>query len=145
MSNNLPFCLFTEGRITLPDHYQDRTVNIFTPSGDNLPAFNISRDEMVENETLAAYIDRQLTLMQKHLKNWKHIERRSVILGDNFSQGECVHASYLRDGKPVYQQQAVFNTADNHIVVFTMSSSTPLTEADHQQFQALLVSFTVHP
>ncbi|OJH81799.1 hypothetical protein ASJ78_04810 [Serratia marcescens] len=58
MSENLPLCLFTEGRITLPDHYQDRTVNVFTLPGVNTPAFNISRDNLNEGESLPDYIDR---------------------------------------------------------------------------------------
>jgi len=134
-------CRFTEGNITLPDHYQDRTVNVFTLPGKNTPAFNISRDSMNDDETLSAYIDRQLTLMQKHLKGWKQTERMSVVLGNNLLQGECVHASYLRDGKRVFQQQAVFNSADNHILVFTMTCTAILTDGDNQQFQALLSSF----
>ncbi|MEJ1268280.1 DcrB-related protein [Pantoea ananatis] len=90
-------CVFTEGHITLPDHYQDRTVNVFTLPGENTPAFNISRDSMNDDETLSGYIDRQLTLMQKHLKGWKQTKRVPAVLGNNLLQGECVHASYLRD------------------------------------------------
>ncbi|WP_168403773.1 DcrB-related protein [Erwinia amylovora] len=141
MSENLPLCVFTEGRITLPDRYQDRTVNVFTLPGENTPAFNISRDTLSDGEVLEDYIDRQLTLMQKHLKGWKQTERVPVLLGDNLSQGECVHASYLRDGKRVFQQQTVFNTSENHILVFTMSCTAILTDVDSQQFQALLASF----
>ncbi len=79
MSENLPLCVFTEGHITLPDHYQDRTVNVFTLPGENTPAFNISRDSMNDDETLSAYIDLQLTLMQKHLKGWNQTERVPAI------------------------------------------------------------------
>ncbi len=141
MSDNLPLCVFTEGRITLPDQYQDRTVNVFTLPGENTPAFNISRDSMNDDETLSAYIDRQLTLIQKHLKGWKQTERVPVVLGNNLLQGECVHASYLRDGKRVFQQQAVFNTSENRILVFTMTCTAILTDEDSHQFQALLASF----
>jgi len=141
MSEKSPLCVFTEGRITLPDHYQDRTVNVFTLPGENLPAFNISRDWMNSDEILSAYIDRQLMLMQKHLKGWKQTERVSVVLGDNLLQGECVHANYLRDGKQVFQQQAVFNTSENHILVLTMTCTAKLMDGDNQQFKTLLASF----
>lgn len=141
MSENLPVCVFTEGRITLPDQYQERTVNVFTVPGENSPAFNISRDTLSDGEALEDYIDRQLTLMQKHLKGWKQTERVPVLLGDNLLQGECVHASDLRDGKRVFQQQAVFNTSENPVLVFTMSCTAILTDGDSQQFQALLASF----
>lgn len=141
MSESQATCRFTEGSITLPDHYQDRTVNVFTLSGENTPAFNISRDILNDGETLSAYIDKQLALLKKHLKGWKEQLREAAVLGDNLLQGECVHASYLRDGRRTFQQQAVFNTAENHILVFTMTSTATLTDADSQVFNTLLNSF----
>ena len=145
MSENIPLCVFTEGHITLPDRYQDRTVNVFTLPGENTPAFNISRDNLNEDESLPDYIDRQLALMEKHLKGWKQTERVPAVLGDYLLQGECVHASYLRDGKRIWQQQAVFNIAKKPVLVFTMTCTAKLTDADSQQFQALLASFCLTP
>ena len=144
MSENHATCLFTEGRVTLPDQYQDRTVNVFTLPGENTPAFNISRDTLSHGEALQHYIDRQLALMAKHLKGWKLTLREAAILGDNVTQGECVHASYLRDNHRVFQQQAVFNSADDHILVFTMTRVEKLSDSDSQSFQALLASFRVN-
>ncbi|QKJ85625.1 DUF1795 domain-containing protein [Paramixta manurensis] len=82
MSENHATCLFTEGRITLPDQYQDRTMNVFTLPGGSAPAFNISRDTLNDEERLPDYINRQLALMAKHLKGWKQAERVPVVLGD---------------------------------------------------------------
>lgn len=141
MSESHATCLFTEGRITLPDQYQDRTVNVFTLPGENAPAFNISRDTLSNGEVLQDYIDRQTALMDKHLKGWKLSLREAAVLGENIAHGECVHASYFRDGKRVFQQQAVFNTSENHILVFTMSRVEKIRDMDSQCFQALLGSF----
>ncbi|WP_282601570.1 DcrB-related protein [Pantoea ananatis] len=47
----------------------------------------------------------------------------------------------MRDGKRVFQQQAVFNTSENRILVFTMTCTAILTDEDSHQFQALLASF----
>lgn len=134
-------CLFTEGRITLPDQYQDRTVNVFTLHAENAPAFNISRDTLHEGETRQDYIFRQLALMEKHLKGWKLSAREAAVLGENLVAGECIHASYLRDNQRIFQQQAVFNLAANHILVFTMTRAEKIRETDSQHFQALLASF----
>ncbi len=141
MSGSNIACLFTEGQITLPDDYQDRTVNAFTASDATAPAFNISRDTLNEGETLPAYIDRQLTLMQKHIKGWKQTERSAAVLGDALLQGECVHASFLRDGKRIWQQQSVFTPDGHKVLVFTMTSTSAIDDADSEQFQALLKSF----
>lgn len=137
-------CLFTEGKIILPEGCQDRTVNAFPVPAPGVPAFNISRDALNDAETLSAYVDRQLALMQAHLKGWKQTGRVPSVLGDNLLHGECVHASYLRDGRRVFQQQAVFNPQDNRILVFTMTCTAALTEADDAQFQRLLASFRFH-
>ena len=141
MSESHAVCLFTEGRITLPDQYQDRTVNVFTLAGENAPAFNISRYTLSNGEALPDYIDRQTALMNKHLKGWKLSLREAAVLGENLIPGECLHASYLRDNRRIFQQQAVFNTADNHILVFTMTRMEKIRDTDSQCFQALLASF----
>ncbi|WP_336213087.1 DUF1795 domain-containing protein [Enterobacter sp. P82] len=144
MSEPSSQCLFSEGLINFPDGYQDRTVNVFAPPAADAPAFNISRDALNPGETLAAYIDRQLALMEKHIKGWKQGERSDATLGDSLLQGEIVHASYLRDGKRVWQQQAVFNVDSHKILVFTMTCTRALSDADNALFGELLRSFRFH-
>ncbi|HBI6864643.1 TPA: DUF1795 domain-containing protein [Enterobacter cloacae] len=144
MSESSPKYHINEGLISLPDGYQDRTVNVFAlPAGD-APAFNISRDALNPGEALAAYIDRQLALMAKHLKGWKQGERRAATLGDSLSQGEIVDASYLRDAKRIWQQQAVFNTGGDNVLVFTMTCARALSDADGALLGDLLRSFRLH-
>ncbi len=136
--------LMNEGALTLPEGYQDRTVNVFTLPGTHAPSLNISRDTLPDGEILPEYIDRQLALMVKHLKGWKQGDRLAATLGDSLSPGETVDASYLRDGKRVYQRQAVFALNNSHILVFTQTASAPLTEADHALLASLLGSFHPH-
>ncbi|MCS4492701.1 DUF1795 domain-containing protein [Pantoea sp. B623] len=144
MSEKSSLSLFAEGVVSLPDGYQDRTVNVFTGPSAGTPAFNISRDTMDTGETLPAYVDRQLALMQKHLSGWNQSGRRTVMLGEDLLQGEQVNASYRREGKSVWQQQAVFNTRDSYILVFTMSSLEELKDGDNHLFSELLRSFRFH-
>lgn len=144
MSEINPVSLFNEGMVSLPEAYQDRTVNVFPSPGGHAPSFNISRDTLNADETLTAYIDRQLGLMEKHLKGWKQSDRSAAQLGDNLFQGEIIHASYQRDTKRIWQQQAVFTTQEQHILVFTMTSAATLTDADNARFKTLLRSFRLH-
>ncbi len=144
MSEQPLISLFTEGQVTLPDSYQDRTVNVFTAPGNQSPSFNIARDTLNPGETLTAYIDRQLALMQQHLKGWKQEAREAAVLGDNLLSGEIVHANYLREGKRIWQQQAVFNTQGAHVLVFTMTSTKILSDPDNALFSSLLGSFRLH-
>ncbi|MDU3899406.1 MAG: DUF1795 domain-containing protein [Enterobacter sp.] len=144
MSEPSSQCLFNEGMIAFPEGYQDRTVNVFAPPAADAPAFNISRDALNPGEALAAYIDRQLALMAKHIKGWKQGERSTATLGDSLLQGETVHASYLRDGKRIWQQQAVFNVDGDKILVFTMTCTRAPCDADVVLFGDLLRSFRFH-
>lgn len=144
MSEPSSQCLFNEGMIAFPEGYQDRTVNVFAPPAADAPAFNISRDALNPGEALAAYIDRQLALMAKHIKGWKQGERSTATLGDSLLQGETVHASYLREGKRIWQQQAVFNVDGDKILVFTMTCTRAPGDADVVLFGDLLRSFRFH-
>ncbi|ENR0234451.1 DUF1795 domain-containing protein [Enterobacter bugandensis] len=144
MSEPTSQCLFSEGLIAFPEGYQDRTVNVFAPPAADAPAFNISRDALNPGQALAAYIDRQLALMAKHIKGWKQDERSPATLGDGLLQGETVHASYLRDGKRIWQQQAVFNVENDKILVFTMTCTRAPGDADSALFGDLLRSFRFH-
>lgn len=144
MSELNSFGLLNEGQVTLPEGYQDRTVNIFTSFAKDAPSFTVSRDSLGPNEALAAYIDRQLAQMQQHLKQWQQSERCPATLGENLSHGEIVHGSYQRSGRQVWQQQAVFNPQGAHILVFTMTATVVLTEADSVLFHSLLKSFRPH-
>jgi hypothetical protein len=76
-------CLFSEGLISflrviriVPSTYSRRPADA--------PAFNISRDALNPGEALAAYIDRQLALMEKHIKGWKQGERSAATLRQSF-------------------------------------------------------------
>lgn len=144
MSEQLEIAHFSEGQVTLPEGYLDRTVNVFTSRNTQVPTFNIARDTLGPGENLTAYTDRQLALMAKHLKGWKQSERSAVMLGENLLQGESVHATFLREGKRIWQQQAVFNMQAGHILIFTLSSAEKLTERDSSLFNDLLRSFRPH-
>lgn len=135
-------CLFTEGVLTLPAGYRDRTVNVFTAPG--LPALNLSRDLMEDGETLSGYITRQTALMAQHLKGWKVLSRDAVVPGNDLGQGEAVEATYLRGGQRVSQRQAVFALTDGRVLVFTVSADGPLTEAHRDVLNGLLRSFRLH-
>jgi len=144
MSELCSFTLLNEGQVILPDGYQDRTVNIFTSFAKEAPSFAVSRDSLDPNEALAAYIDRQLAQMQQHLKQWQQSARCPTALGENLSHGEMVYGSYQRSGRQVWQQQAVFNPQGAHVLVFTMTATVVLTEADSVLFHSLLKSFRLH-
>ncbi|BES86833.1 hypothetical protein PEC302107_30620 [Pectobacterium araliae] len=141
-TNSSACCIFTEGRITLPDGYRDRTVNALVPEKEGEPAFTVARDSLEAGESRSDYIERQLTLMSQHLKGWKTLARDAIWLGSHLLEGETISASYLREGRRMWQQQAVFALDNAQILVFTLSKTAPLSATDASQLNALLGSFT---
>lgn len=80
----LPTCrvAFDEGSILLPPGYEDRTTNLFMPTDPQTQAtLSIARDRLRPAETLDAYVDRQLALLQARLASHKLLARGPEWLG----------------------------------------------------------------
>ncbi len=134
-------CAFSEGSVSLPDGYSDRTVNVLLAGDDFSPSLNISRDALQPDEALADYITRQLDELSRGLKGWVLKNREPASLGNDQLQGECVHASYLRDGKRVWQRQAVFALQEGRVLVFTLAHTRKLLPQDDVLLQQVLDSY----
>ncbi|ERT13186.1 DcrB-related protein [Photorhabdus temperata] len=92
--DNLPRCRFTEGSITLPEGYQEQTVNIII--APDAPALNISRDQLIEGEDLPSYLTRQKGLLKNGLRDWQLLEEQPATLGGNLLQGTALLSRYIR-------------------------------------------------
>ncbi|MBD2795493.1 DUF1795 domain-containing protein [Xenorhabdus sp. 18] len=135
-----PRCLFTEGSITLPEGHQEQTVNIII--APNVPALNISRDQLNEGEDLTGYLIRQKTLLKNGLKDWQLLEEKEAALGDNLLHGHLLLSRYRpKKGQQVYQCQAVFLRDEKKVLIFTLSSQQALTESQRQWLDDCLKSF----
>ncbi|PHM24553.1 DcrB-related protein [Xenorhabdus budapestensis] len=135
-----PRCQFTEGSITIPEGYQEQTVNIII--APNVPALNIGRDQLHEGEDLADYLTRQKVLLKKSLRDWQLIEEQTVLLGDNLLQGSLLLSRYRpKKGQQLYQYQAVFLRDEKKVLIFTMSSQQAFTESQRQWLDDCLKSF----
>ncbi|AVJ16092.1 DcrB-related protein [Serratia rhizosphaerae] len=134
-------CAFTEGSVKLPEGYRDRSVNVLLAGDDISPSLNISRDELLADETLADYVTRQLATLADGLKGWVQKSREPATLGNGVLSGECVHASYMRDGKRIWQRQAVFALPQGQVLVFTLAQPRKLTAQDEALLQQVLASY----
>lgn len=112
--------------------------NPLDPAG---AVITIARDALNEGEMLGAYIDRQLQQLKQVLKGWKLESRQPATLGQNALPGESIHARYLREGKRITQQQAVFTVDDRWVLVITQSKTAVLDNGDMATFSSLLKSY----
>jgi hypothetical protein len=133
-----------EGSITLPEGFQDRTVNMFV-IGNSIPAplnITISRDNMLPGEELNAYVSRQVKLISAKLRGYTLLGKKPAALSAQQPiQGIQVDAYYLNDGRPVYQRQAVFQIEPIRVLVISTTSQLDFTTEQEENWLQLLASF----
>ena len=133
-----------EGRLTLPEGFQDRTVNMFV-MGANGPtplSITVSRDTTLPGEVLGTYLERQLKLIASKLRGYTVLEKKVVQLSQEQPlQGVQVEASHQAEGRPMYQRQAAFIIAPGRVLVFSTSSKKDFTPQQTEEWIKLLASF----
>lgn len=135
-------CRFTEGTITLPQGYCERTLNTLADTRSVLPPITISRDKLGDHNNPEEYILSQLAILQKQMKDWQQEAHQPVVLGDNLTTGIMISYDFLRpDNLRLYQKQALFTLNMEDILIFSLSKASPITAADLQLFSDTLKSF----
>lgn len=135
-------CRFTEGTITLPEGYCERTLNTLADTRSVLPPITISRDKLGDHNNPEEYILSQLAILQKQMKDWQQEAHQPVVLGDNLTTGIMISYDFLRpDNFRLYQKQALFTLNMEDILIFSLSKASPITAADLQLFSDTLKSF----
>ncbi|WP_258911204.1 DUF1795 domain-containing protein [Pseudomonas putida] len=133
-----------EGSITLPEGFQDRTVNMFI-LGNSIPAplnITVSRDNLLSGEDLGAYIERQIKLIASKLRGYTILGKKTAQLSSSQPQaGIQVDGYYLKDGRPIYQRQAAFEIAPGRILVFSTTSQADFSGKQNDSWLELLGSF----
>lgn len=133
-----------EGRFTLPDTFEDRTVNMFVTgaNGPHALSITVSRDTALPDEDLGTYLQRQLKLMGTKLRAYTVLDKQVTALGANPPlHGVQVDATHQLDGRPLYQRQAAFIIAPSRVLVISTSSQREFTAPQTEEWQALLASF----
>jgi len=135
-------CRFTEGTITLPEGYCERTLNTLADTRSVLPPITISRDKLGDHNNPEEYILSQLAILQKQMKDWQQEAHQPVVLGDNLTTGIMISYDFLRpDNLRLYQKQALFTLNMEDILIFSLSKASPITATDLQLFSDTLKSF----
>lgn len=112
----------TEFSTRLPTGLKDRTVNIFslTDEGPSDLSIVVARDRPVGGETLAAYVDRQLALLQQRLPLFRLVKKDAIEL----------------DQQPAVQMDYTWQSGENQMFQRQMIVHAPATDV------MLLVSAT---
>lgn len=133
-----------EGSIGLPPGYEDRTANMFVPVDPQIqPNLSIARDWLMEGETLAAYVDRQLGILKARIPNHKLIARVPEQLGQGNLPwvGERIEAHYKNGAQMIRQRQAAFLIGSRRALILTVASPHPFNDALETLWRGWLDSF----
>ncbi|CAN0628313.1 conserved protein of unknown function [Burkholderia multivorans] len=132
-----------EGSIALPNGFEDRSTTVFVLSDATLPPinFNITRDTLLPDETLAAYLDRQLVLLRKNLSGYTLTRRDPVTLGNGEIAGEQFSATQKHGAQTIHQRQAAFIHQPGRVLVFSCTGVRPFGETQDAMWHDWLASF----
>ncbi|NOT85822.1 MAG: DcrB-related protein [Methylococcaceae bacterium] len=143
--------LFNEGSLSFAqESFTDRTVNVLTLGLPETSAMNltISRDQLQLGEDLAAYVARQIAMMEKQIIGYKLKRRWQNILGsgDLAVKGESIEATHKTSNNSLlYQWQSGFAFYDeknpNRVLVFSVTQKKPFAPEFEDYWQNLLTSF----
>ncbi|WP_369012064.1 DcrB-related protein [Erwinia pyrifoliae] len=134
-------CTFTEGSVTLPEGYSDRTVNVLLAGDDASPPSISHADALQPTVKPGGLITSQLATLSARQKGWVLKGREPATLGGEQLPGESVSASYLRDGQRIWQRQAVFALAEGRVLVFTLAQPRKPSPQDEALLQQVLASY----
>jgi len=137
-----------EGSIGLPSGFEDRSANLFVPADpQQQPNLSIARDWLAADETLAAYVERQLRVLKSRLPNHKLVARVEDRLGADETglAGERIDAQYKNAAQTVRQRQAVFLVGPRRALILTAASPRPFDEQFETLWREWLDSFVRSP
>ncbi|HYQ54689.1 MAG TPA: DUF1795 domain-containing protein [Pseudomonas sp.] len=134
-----------EGGIALPAGFEDRTVNMFV-LGASVPAplsITISRDTLLPDEALQAYVERQIKMLTSKLRGYTRLGNKAVSLSATAPiPGIQIDAYYLNQGRPLYQRQAAFIISPGRALIFSTTAQADFSAQQSQDWDNLLASFT---
>lgn len=137
---------FQEGSIVMPEGFSDHTVNMLVLGGpENSPLnLSIARAQLKPGETLPEYVDQQIKILKKRLKEHRVLKREAAWLGsdEHAIQGEQIVATHKSGSIIIWQYQAAFQANDNGLVlIFTLSSKRKPDDNQIQTWSAWLGSY----
>lgn len=133
-----------EGGISLPEGFDDRTVNMFV-LGASVPAplsITISRDTLLPDEALQAYVDRQIKMLTSKLRGYTRLDNKAVTLSATAPiPGIQIDAYYMNQGRPLYQRQAAFLISPGRALIFSTTAQADFSPRQSEDWDNLLASF----
>jgi hypothetical protein len=138
--------IMQEGTLVLPERTEDRTVNIFQVSGaGDGESCNIvvNRDACEPDESIEAYVGRQMKMLGRTLRSMKETARRETTIGATKMPGMEieVRSTDVSTGRVQYQIQASCKLTDKSVLLFTLTSPSPLSDALRKDWQQIISSF----
>jgi hypothetical protein len=124
-----------EGLLTVPDDWDDKTVNVFMkelPSGENA-SIVVTRDRLTE--PLDQYVARTLRGLSQTLPRFTLLSRHERAVGP--LTGHELVLRWTREGSPIHQQQ-VYVEYFSKILTFTLTAPQESAQEAAKAFSEVL-------
>jgi hypothetical protein len=106
-------------------------------------SITISRDTLLPDEALQAYVDRQIKMLTSKLRGYTRMGNKAVSLGATApAAGIQIDAYYMNQGRPLYQRQAAFIISPGRALIISTTAQADFSAQQNQDWHNLLASFT---
>lgn len=134
--------IIPEGRFTVPNGFTDRTIHTFilNSAGKNQFNLTLSRDNLLADESIEAYVARQLAILRKNIKGYKLLKQFNCQLGTK-NEGVEVYGTWKEGAQTIWQRQAAFNVLQQNVLIFSATSAKAFDQQTDKYWRDWLVSF----
>ncbi|MBO0859040.1 MAG: DUF1795 domain-containing protein [Chloracidobacterium sp.] len=129
-----------EGYFEIPEEWSDRSVNVFSASGDLPGDFSlvITRESLEDNQNFESYVDEQLNALSKTLSRFKLTGKYAASV----DRAPALNAEFTweTEGKRMVQRQ-VYVKCNRQALVFTATTVERFSQEYWQTIDNILTTF----
>ena len=132
-----------EGKIEVPAHWQDSTLNVLQATSKDGLSFVINRDKMPKGEDPNEYLAAQWKIFPKELNGFKRLGDLPIN-NPAFYNNTAMEYKWESPEGIMYQINAL-HLQDSQMMSFTFTTAVPWSESVRQNCITVLNSFRLRP
>lgn len=135
--------LINEGVLQL-NPAEDRSINVVTlqsPGGAQPLQVIITRDKGEPGESLADSVTRQVKVLSRQVKDFKNLAREELQITEAKWPAILQEHRFKQGGQAAHQIQIIAQIPAGSFLIFSLSSSAPITDAHRQAWIDSVVGF----
>lgn len=135
---NFPTYTFNEGSLTIPENWQDQSMNVFVLPDDSGINLVINRAPVPVGMTKEEYMDQVILQFRQNLEQYKESSCTEVELSDEPAQ---LLDYNWKSPEGLMYQYTFLQIRNNFLLTFTYTSSQPFTKNQKESLLNIIYSF----